>query len=171
MFERKSFAPIAAGLLALCLAGPLAAQVQIPAPPVPGPYPLMPVPVPMVTAPAPGQPPAMAQRFGPPPGLQMPYWMQRPADEDGASIAVGDSAQATAPRFAPPTPPATGPGYGRAANPGFFPGYAAPGYAAPGGAGVMTAPPAGAPGGYQPQPYLPAPGWGWGAPQGWRGGQ
>jgi len=160
MSERRSFAPVAAGLLALCLAAPLTAQVQVPAPPVPGPYPLMPVP--MTMPPGAGQPTGMAQRPGPPPGLQLPYWMQQPAT-DGAGVAVGDSAEAAPPRFAPP---AAGPGYGRATNPGFFPGYAAPG-----GAGVMTAPPAGAPGGYQPQPYLPAPGWGWGAPQGWRGGQ
>ncbi|SMH54161.1 hypothetical protein [Maritimibacter sp. HL-12] len=170
MSERASLAPIAAGLLALCLAAPLAAQMQIPAPPVPGPYPLMPVP--MAAPSGQGQPPAMTQRFGPPAGLQLPYWMRQPAD-DGVGVDVGNNAETTPPRFAPSTLP--GPGYGRATGPDFFPGYAAPGGGStmpgPGATGVMTAPPAGAPGGYQPQPYRPAPGWGWGAPQGWRGGQ
>jgi len=120
------------------------------------------MPVPMAVAPGPamGQPPGMAQRFGPPPGPQLPYWMQQPNAEAG--VPVTSSTEAAPPTFAPPSQPAPapGPGYGRAAVPGYFPGYGAPGVPSPmpqagAGSGVVAAPPAAGPGGFQPQPYRP----------------
>lgn len=170
MSRIAAFAGIGAGLLTLWLAVPLAAQGQMPAPPVPGPYPLMPVPLSVAPGNAPAQPPAIGQRLAPPPGMQLPYWMQPPAA--GADTAPTAMAEENAPRFAPPSPATPQrPGYGRAAAPGYFPGYAAPMQGMGGGTGVIAAPPMAGPGGYRPAPYLPVPGWGWGAPQGWGGGQ
>lgn len=184
MVDLRCFRRAGVAVALSCLAMPLLAQGQYPAPPVPGPYML--VPTPLAAPPVTPDPMAAAGSMlpGPPPGMRLPYWMQAPSPpgepgQPGASgVVVSEGAPA---RFAPAAPvapvapePGAGfgaapSGYGQATPPGYFPGY----YSQPPMA-VMPAPPGGAGGvaqGYQPyvpQPYGAPPGWGQGRAGGGR---
>lgn len=161
------------------LAAPLAAQGQMPAPPIPGPYPLAPVPPVVLQGTGRGLPAAEVFHQGPPPGLQLPYWMQQPPAAGGAQTqstpVVTDAAptRTMPPAAEPPVARAPGPVYGQVMPQGYFPGYVAPGrnapaWVSPPGAGntaQTTAPQGYRP--YVPQGYAVPPGWGWQAPPGW----
>lgn len=123
------------------LATPAAAQMQLPAPPVPGPYPLMPVPMPY-SQPGVSQRPAPVFP-GPQAGMRVPYWMQQPAP----GVPVGDAPAATGPGadYAPV------PGVGRQGQPNQP--YVPQPYWQPQGSWMQP------PGWGAPQPGWGGPGW------------